>query len=663
MAEFTLTSSFNADEIMIYYTPTETGNFLGGSLTAGTTTSTELDFESGTSATLSIPVASDELPEPDGSITITLVADQKMENNQPVTTYGVAASPANAGTVMVQDDDSLPVVSILADSGEVTENVTGGKANFKLTVTGISADTTFTVNATPAEDGDDFITDAVADTAADYAVDFSDSDGDSVYTGELAIDLDNDSTGEATGTFKLTLNTDTASPATYQLGTTTEGTITVLDDDAPELSITGGEQVVEGVGATADFIVSAKTSPNSYITIRYDLSESQNFIHHEGTGKSKILDFTNEATEATLAIALVNDTKFEDNGTITVTLAEDTNTPIRYTATAAPNNQASVNIIDDESLPMIWVSTDSGDVAENAGPARFKMIATGLFETTTLMINATPAEVGVGTDFLTDVVADTAYDFSVEFSDPDGDNIYNGELEVTLDEDSVGEVTGDIKVTLNAKPMIYRLASSIEGVMTVWDNDAPELKISAVTETITEAVGANANFKISAEVSPNEAVTIHYDLAESQNFIDNEGTDKSYNLDFSNNAKEATLPIAITNDNTIEENGTITVTLNADTDSQFEYTLDANVDHTAVVNVVDDDAPVLALTAGDPIIEGKVTAANFMVSTTNSPNKILRVMYNLAESHNFVEKRRTRSTCDVRFHPKRHASQFTDHSN
>ena len=390
MAEFPITASFNADEIMVYYTPTETGNFIGGTLTAGTTTSTELDFESGTSATLSIPVASDDVPEPDGFITVTLVADQKMENNLPVTTYGVAASPANAGAVMIQDDDSLPAISILADSGEVAESVTGGKANFKLTATGLSADTTLNVNATPAEDGHDFITNAVADTAADFAVDFSDPDGDLVYTGELPIDLDNDTTGEETGTFKLTLNTDTASPATYQLGATTEGTISVLDDDAPELSITGGEQVVEGTGVTADFTVSAKTTPNSYITVRYDLTESQDFIHHEGTGKSKILDFTNGKTDATLSITLVNDTKFEDNGSITVTLVEDTNNPFNYTVAASPENQASVNIIDDESLPMIWVSTDSGDVAENAGPARFKLIATGLFETTTLMINATP---------------------------------------------------------------------------------------------------------------------------------------------------------------------------------------------------------------------------------------------------------------------------------
>ena len=45
-------------------------------------------------------------------------------------------------------------------------------------------------------------------------------------------------------TIKLTLNADTASPVTYQLGTSTEGKIKIFDDDAPELKITAVNSVV-----------------------------------------------------------------------------------------------------------------------------------------------------------------------------------------------------------------------------------------------------------------------------------------------------------------------------------------------------------------------------------------------------------------------------------
>ena len=66
------------------------------------------------------------------------------------------------------------------------------------------------------------------------------------------------------------------------------------------------------------------------------------------------------------------------------------------------------------------------------------------------MINATPNE--VGDDFLTNAVADTPKNFSVRFTDPDGDDTYSGTLQVPIDNDYRTEVTGEIKLTLNADP-------------------------------------------------------------------------------------------------------------------------------------------------------------------------------------------------------------------
>ena len=349
------------------------------------------------------------------------------------------------------------------------------------------------------------------------------------------------------GDIKLTLN---GNPTTYRLGSTIESTVTVFDDDAPELEITAGSAVVEADNVSAQYVISTKVSPNSYITVRYDLTESANFIHNEGIGKTQSLDFTNNATEATISIRIVNDNQSENDGTITVTLTDDTANPITYTLAAAPANTASVNIIDDESLPVVMIEADSGDVAENIGTANFNLTATGLSATTTLMINATPAE--DGSDFLTNAIADTPDDFPVEFSDSDGDDTYTGTLSVTLDNDEIGEPTGDIKLTLNPTDSTsdYQLGSTTEGVITIWDNDAPELKITASTPLITEAQGVSADFLISAEVSANDMVTVIYDLVETQDFITTEGTDLTANLDFRNGVKQVTLPIAITNDGT-----------------------------------------------------------------------------------------------------------------
>ena len=239
MAEFPVTASFNSDEITVYYTPTQPsqgGDFLGGSLSSERTTSVELDFEGGTSAMLEVPIASDDQTESDGSISVTLEDDQNRVGGQLVITYSVAADPNNRGTVAVTDDDSLPMVSIVADNGETAENAR--TAQFMLTAIGLTNDTTLNINATPAEEGGDFLTDAVA-SDTNFPVEFE-ARSDGSYSGVLAVMLDDDEIGEATADIQVTLNPDPNPAKTYRLGATTNGGMTILDDDAPELSISAG---------------------------------------------------------------------------------------------------------------------------------------------------------------------------------------------------------------------------------------------------------------------------------------------------------------------------------------------------------------------------------------------------------------------------------------
>ena len=94
------------------------------------------------------------------------------------------------------------------------------------------------------------------------------------------------------------------------------------------------------------------------------LSESQDFILNEGPNKSRILDFTKNKTRATIPIRLNNDTMRDIDGTISVTLTADTADTINYTVATTPNNSTSVNVFDDDTLPVISIAAENGDVAE-----------------------------------------------------------------------------------------------------------------------------------------------------------------------------------------------------------------------------------------------------------------------------------------------------------
>ena len=76
---------------------------------------------------------------------------------------------------------------------------------------------------------------------------------------------------------------------------------------------------------------------------------------------------------------------------------------------------------------------------------------------------------------------------------------------------------------------------------------------------------------VTANKSPNDNLRVWYNLAESANFIANEGDDKSQSLDFTNNATEANLEIPIVNDTDSEDSGTITVTLINDLSPRQRY--------------------------------------------------------------------------------------------
>ena len=71
MAMFPVTANFNANEITVYFTPSDgTGDFLGGNLTDNVMISTTLNFAGSTNAMLAVPIANDDVNEEDGFITV-----------------------------------------------------------------------------------------------------------------------------------------------------------------------------------------------------------------------------------------------------------------------------------------------------------------------------------------------------------------------------------------------------------------------------------------------------------------------------------------------------------------------------------------------------------------------------------------------------------------
>ncbi len=373
VATFTISTNDESpnDTITVYYNLTESGNFID---IEGNNKTINLDFTNGsTDDTLSIPIINDTESESEGTITVTLIPDKA----DPISYFVAVNSEAR---VRVTDDDApttgiLPTINIAADSGIVAEN--DGPAKFILTATDLETPG-LVIRATPAEDGHDFLTNAVADTPNDFPVKFFDR-GNGIFSGELSVFLDDDNDGETTGQIKLTIN-EQIGVQSYQLGTGTEGVITILDDDAPELKITGGTPVTEAEGAVATFTITAEVIPAESITIYYTVSENSpndgdgDFLNESEEGdKNQLLVFRSNNDSVDITIPLENDMTPEDNATISIELTTDQSTDLvadRSYMVSASQNTASVQVIDDDNEnPQIIVT--AGTSVEEGSPATF----------------------------------------------------------------------------------------------------------------------------------------------------------------------------------------------------------------------------------------------------------------------------------------------------
>ena len=127
--------------------------------------------------------------------------------------------------------------------------------------TRISSNRPITIQYTASEvDSGNFLSDSVAGDTNTAEIYFSAISQNSSFF----VDIDNDTNPEATGKIKITLNNDPAAITTYTVATAEADRsveITILDDDAPELSIIAGSSVTEGTNSRARFRIISDIMP------------------------------------------------------------------------------------------------------------------------------------------------------------------------------------------------------------------------------------------------------------------------------------------------------------------------------------------------------------------------------------------------------------------
>ncbi|WP_420436398.1 hypothetical protein [Candidatus Poriferisocius sp.] len=609
-----------------------------------TTGSRTVTIPASGSETFTVATADDSADEADGSVTATVGSGSG---------YTVSSTQGAATVAVSDDDDPLPVVSIVGGSA-VTE---GGNATYTLTASPAPA-APLTVNVTVSQSGDFYVGTGPA------IVQIATSG-----THILRLGTSDDSIDEADGSVTVSLSAGTGYTVSSTQGA---ASVAVSDDDVPEVSIAAGSGVSEGTAAS--FTLTASPKPAAGLDVTVAVSQSGDF--GAATGSRTVT--VPASGSFTLSVATANDTTDEADGSVTATVSTGTG----YTVSSSLGS-ASVAVSDDDpaecapQLPDDAVTVDEVtgwrdglSAAAAAGVKRFNRVLAALgVDTGDTPMTAEQAQgvadwlgnsrwdrisrtlaaveqVQCGDDAEQDdpeisiaggagVVEGVAASFTVTASpkpavDLDvtvivaqsGDfGVSAGSRAVTIPasgskaftvatvDDSVDEADGSVTVSVGSGTGYAVSSSAGSASVAVSDDDVPEVSIAAGSGVVE---GSAASFTLTASPKPAVGLDVAVAVSQSGDFGVVTGS-RTVAVPASGSA---TFTVATSGDSDDEADGSVTVSVGSGTG----YTVSSSAGSTSVA-VSDDDVPLVVADVCVSALEGDGSVAGQWTDACDSEGR------------------------------------------
>ena len=588
-------------------------------------------------ASVNIPVTitDDSIDDDDETIILTLSAGGNF--------YTVGSTSVHTATITDNDDPPADPVLTITGGSAVTE---GTAASFTVSATP-NVSGAVTLGYTVAQTGDFVAAGDIGTTSVSF----------SGGTGTITVATVGDSADEANGSVTVTLNDGPG----YTLGGAKTATVTVNDDDVPELTITAGSAVTEGTAAS--FTVSASPSAAGSITVKYTVTQSGAFVA-SGDLSSQTVSLSGGAK--TITVPTVSDSTDEADGSVTVTLNAGTGYTLGSTKTA------TVNVSDDDATVVSLARVDSGNIAEGgagtkenaefsvtlgrnlvagekievplslsgtgvtaddvniakkSGATINKGVAVGSGDSTTPTVTFT----GHGTDTI-----QTATLLLTSPTDSDTDSAETITVALGPDDTStIGFEHSDRATNVSGGADRHSTNNSFNvsvDAETAPTPVVPTVKFSAATSSAVESAGThNVGLTLSASQSGNLAVGFSVTgTATSGSDYTGFGT----TISFLAGTTTVNIAVPILDDSSDEANETVIITLTDGT----AYDLGTTTVYTLTITDNDDPppaTPVVSITAGSPVSEG--TAASFSVTASPAPGNAVTLNYTVTQSGSFVD--------------------------
>ena len=575
-------------DLTVNYSVSEDGTWAGTLPDASSTLAgNQISVAAGvTSAVLTIPTVADDNVEADGSITVTIAA-------------GDHYSDGATATVAVRDD-TVSGISIASESTEVVE---GANAVFNLTIDP-PAGNDLTVNYSVSEDGSWVGTLPDDDsTLAGNQITVAAGAASAVLT----IPTVSDGNIEADGSITVTIE----SGDRYSDGAT--ATVAVSDGTLSGISIASASAaVVEGANAVFNLTIDPPALTD--LTVNYSVSEVGSWVGTLPDASSTLagnqITVAAGAASAVLTIPIVSDGAAEADGSITVTIEAGERYSDGATATVA---------VSDDTVSTISIASASAAVVEGAN-AVFNLTidpAAG----NDLTINYSVSEVGSWAGTLPDDDSTLAGN-QITVAAGDASAV----LTIPIASDGAAEADGSITVTIAAGE---RYSDGATATVAVSDDTVSTISIASASAEVVE--GANAVFNLTIDPAAGNDLTVNYSVSEDGSWVgtlpDDDSTLPGNQITVAAGDASAVLTIPIASDGAVEDDGSITVTIEAGE----RYSDGA----TATVAVRDDTVSAISITSESAqVVEGAAAVFNLTIDPPAAND--LTVNYSVSEVGSFA---------------------------
>ena len=482
------------------------GDFITGSPGVGIHTVTFNANQA--TATITVNTENDQVDESDGEITVELLSRT-----------GYIVGSQRSVTIIVEDNDN-PRVTIEAGTSPITE---GDDAEFTITADPVPA-TPLTVTVTVTETRN-FISGTPPST-----VNFSANQA----TVTLTVPTDDDNTDELDGRIRAQLQNGTD----YTRGSPSSATVTIEDNDMPQLSIGADQTVAESAGSM-EFTVTLDGPNAQTVTVDYETSNGTAEQPGDYTRKSGRLTFSpTSARSQTIRVTIRDDNIDENSENFTITLSNVSN--------ATLGDDEATGTITDNDTRGVRVEPTALNVPENGN------------NTYTVVLESQPTEnvtVSVNVPSGTDVSANKT---NLTFTTGNWRNAQTVRVNAADDTDSDSDPSVTITHTVSSGGD-YAGESAASVIVTIIENDISTLSID--NTSASESAGT-MSFTVRLSVASTTPVTVDYATSNGTATAGEDYTADNGRLTFpANSTTSQTISVTIANDDIDEDNETFTVTL------------------------------------------------------------------------------------------------------